>query len=59
MTYVVAGVRHLVNGGPGGTVVTGTLVLAGFAAAAFALTTLAAWRGRRLTPAKLHPDLVM
>lgn len=59
MTYVVSGVRHLVNGGPGGTVVTGALVLAGFAAAAFALTTLAAWRGRRLTPSKLHPDLVM
>ncbi|WP_433203629.1 YhgE/Pip family protein [Dactylosporangium sp. CS-047395] len=59
MTYVVSGLRHLVNGGPGGTVVTGALVLAGFAAAAFALTTLAAWRGRRLTPAKLHPDLVM
>ncbi|WP_433617794.1 YhgE/Pip family protein [Dactylosporangium sp. CA-139114] len=59
MTYVVSGLRHLVNGGPGGTVVTGALVLAGFAAAAFALTTLAAWRGRRLTPSKLHPDLVM
>ncbi|GAA1526309.1 YhgE/Pip domain-containing protein [Dactylosporangium maewongense] len=59
MTYVVSGVRHLVNGGPGGTVVTGALVLAGFAAAAFALTTLAAWRGRRLTTSKLHPDLVM
>ncbi|GAA3288234.1 hypothetical protein GCM10020218_053540 [Dactylosporangium vinaceum] len=59
MTYVVSGLRHLINGGPGGTVVTGALVLAGFAAAAFALTCLAAWRGRRLTPAKLHPDLVM
>ena len=59
MTYVVSGLRHLVNGGPGGTVLTGGLVLAGFAAAAFALTTLAAWRGRRLTPSKLHPDLVM
>jgi hypothetical protein len=40
-------------------VLTGALVLAGFAAAAFALTILAAWRGRRLTMAKLHPDLVM
>jgi putative membrane protein len=59
MTYVVSSLRHLVNGGPGGTVLTGAVVLAGFGAAAFALTTLAAWRGRRLTPSKLHPDLVM
>ncbi|GAA4261991.1 YhgE/Pip domain-containing protein [Dactylosporangium darangshiense] len=59
MTYVVSGLRHLVNGGPGGTVLTGAIVLFGFAAAAFALTTLAAWRGRKLTPSKLHPDLVM
>ncbi|MEV6932758.1 YhgE/Pip family protein, partial [Dactylosporangium sp. NPDC051485] len=59
MTYVVSGLRHLINGGPGGTVLTGAVVLAGFAAAAFALTTVAAWRGRRLTPSRLHPDLVM
>jgi putative membrane protein len=59
MTYVVDGLRHLVNGGPAGTVVTGCLVLAGFAAAAFGLTTLAARRARRLTPGRLHPDLVM
>jgi putative membrane protein len=59
MTYVVNGLRHLIDGGPAGTVIKGSLVLAGSAAAAFALTTLAAWQGRRLSPSKLHPDLVM
>ena len=59
MTYVVDGLRHLIDGGGTGTVLRGGLVLAGFAAGGFALTTLAAYRSRRLTPAKLHPDLVM
>ena len=59
MTYVVDGLRHLIDGGPAGTVITGSLVLAAFAAGAFALTTLTAWQGRRLSPSKLHPDLVM
>ena len=59
MTYVVDGLRHLIDGGGTGTVIRGGLVLAAFAAGAFALTTLAAHRSRRLTPAKLHPDLVM
>ena len=59
MTYVVDGLRHLVNGGSAGTVVTGSLVLVAFAVGAFGLTVLATWRGRRLSPGKLHPDLVM
>jgi putative membrane protein len=59
MTYVVDGLRHLIDGGSAGTVIKGSLVLAAFAAGAFGLTTLAAWRGRRLSPSKLHPDLVM
>jgi putative membrane protein len=59
MTYVVDGLRHLIDGGSAGTVIRGSLVLAAFAAGAFGLTTLAAWRGRRLSPRKLHPDLVM
>jgi putative membrane protein len=59
MTYAVDGLRHLVNGGTAGTVVHGAMILAGFAALGFALTTVAAWRARKLTPAKLHPDLVM
>jgi putative membrane protein len=59
MTYVVNGLRHVIDGGSAGTVVWGSVVLVAFAAGAFALTTLAAWRGRRLSPSKLHPDLVM
>jgi putative membrane protein len=59
MTYVVTGLRHLIDGGSAGTVITGSLMLAAFAAGAFGLTVLAAWRGRKLSPSKLHPDLVM
>lgn len=59
MTYVVSGLRHLLDGGPAGTVVRGGLILLAFTVGAFALTTLAAWRARKLTPSKLHPDLVM
>ncbi|SCL21486.1 putative membrane protein [Micromonospora rhizosphaerae] len=59
MTYVVAGLRHTINGGPAGPVVTGALVLAAFGAGAMALTIGAARRSRRLTPAKLHPELAM
>ncbi|MET8252487.1 YhgE/Pip family protein, partial [Micromonospora sp. NPDC005197] len=59
MSYVVAGLRHTINGGPAGPVVTAALVLLGFAVAALALTTGAARRSRRLTPAKLHPELTM
>ena len=53
------GLRHLVDGGSTGTVITGSAVLAGFAAAAFALTTLAARRARRMSPPVLHPELVL
>jgi putative membrane protein len=59
MTYVVDGLRHLIDGGSAGTVIKGSFVLVAFAAGAFGLTTLAAWRGRRLSPGRLHPDLVM
>jgi putative membrane protein len=59
MTYVVDSLRHLVSGGPAGTVVRGSLVLAAFAAGALLLTTAAARRARRLTPTGLHPELAM
>ncbi|MEU2611546.1 YhgE/Pip domain-containing protein [Micromonospora sp. NPDC007271] len=59
MTYVVAGLRHTINGGPARPVVTGALVLVAFGAGALALTVGAARRSRRLTPAKLHPELAM
>ncbi|MEV5764287.1 YhgE/Pip domain-containing protein [Micromonospora sp. NPDC052213] len=59
MTYVVTALRHTVNGGSAGPVGTGALVLAGFGAAALALTVVTARRARRLTPATLHPELSM
>jgi putative membrane protein len=59
MTYVVDGLRHLIDGGSAGTVISGSLVLAAFAAARSRSPSLAAWRGRQLSPSKLHPDLVM
>ncbi len=58
MSYVVDGLRHLIDGGSTGTVITGSLVLAGFAAGAFGLTVLAARKARRLSPRTLHPELV-
>ncbi|SBT37818.1 YhgE/Pip family protein [Micromonospora narathiwatensis] len=59
MTYVVAGLRHTINGGPAGPVLTGALVLVAFGAGAVLLAIGAARRSRRLTPAKLHPELAM
>ncbi|MFR9775541.1 YhgE/Pip family protein [Micromonospora sp. MS34] len=59
MTYVVAGLRHTINGGPAAPVVTGALLLLAFGAGAMVLTVGAARRSRRLTPAKLHPELAM
>ena len=59
MTYVVGGLRHTINGGPAGPVVTAALVLLAFGLGALALTVGAARRSRRLTPAKLHPELTM
>ncbi|SCE64459.1 YhgE/Pip domain-containing protein [Micromonospora mirobrigensis] len=59
MTYVVAGLRHTINGGPTGPVLTGALVLAAFGLGALALTVGATRRSRRLTPSKLHPELTM
>jgi putative membrane protein len=59
MSYVVDGLRHLINGGTALVPVRSGVLLAGFAALGFALTTVAAWRARKLSPAKLHPDLVL
>jgi putative membrane protein len=59
MSYVVDGLRHLIDGGSTGTVGTGCLVLAGFAAGAFALTVRATRKARRLSPRVLHPELVL
>ena len=59
MTYVVEALRRTIDGGPAGTVTLGLLTLAGYGAGALALTVLVALRSRRLTPSKLHPELVI
>jgi putative membrane protein len=59
MTYVVDALRHAIDGGPAGTVVTGGPALLGFGLAALALTVAVAHRSRRLTPSDLHPELVI
>ncbi|MCW3842105.1 YhgE/Pip domain-containing protein [Micromonospora yasonensis] len=45
--------------GPAAPVLTGALVLLAFGAGALVLTVGAARRSRKLTPAKLHPELTM
>jgi putative membrane protein len=59
MTYVVDALRHAIDGGPAGTVVTGGQALLGYGLAALALTVAVAHRSRRLTPSDLHPELVI
>ncbi|MEV4492681.1 YhgE/Pip domain-containing protein [Micromonospora coxensis] len=59
MTYVVQGLRHTINGGSATTVATAAVLVAAFGAAALLLTVGAARRARRLTPARLHPELTM
>lgn len=59
MTYVVRALRHTINGGPSGPVITAILVLAGFTAVSLALTAYATRWSRRLTPATLHPELTL
>jgi putative membrane protein len=59
MTYVVDALRHAIDGGPAGTVVTGGLALLGYGLVALALTVAVAHRSRRLTPSDLHPELVI
>lgn len=59
MTYVVSGLRHTINGGPAAPVLTAALVLVAFGVGALTLGVGAARRSRRLTPARLHPELAM
>ncbi|MEU7901988.1 YhgE/Pip domain-containing protein [Actinoplanes sp. NPDC049118] len=59
MTYVVGALRHAIDGGSAGTVITGMLVLLGYGLGALALTVAVARRARRLTPSALHPELVI
>ncbi|GAB2624279.1 membrane protein [Paractinoplanes abujensis] len=59
MTYVVQAARHLIDGGPSGTVVQGVAVLVAYGLGALALTVTAARRKRRMTMSDLHPALVL
>ncbi|MGF1238683.1 YhgE/Pip family protein [Streptomyces sp. 2-6] len=57
MSYVVDALRRLITGGGLGPVWTACAVLAGFTAAALALTALAARRRQVWTLDRLHPEL--
>lgn len=59
MTYVVQALRHTINGGAGGTVVTGVLALLAYGLGALALTVAVTRRKRHLTSSDLHPELVI
>jgi putative membrane protein len=59
MTYVVQALRHAIDGGPAGTVITGVLALLGYGLGALLLTVLVAHRSRRMTTSDLHPELVI
>ncbi|MEV4638498.1 YhgE/Pip domain-containing protein [Actinoplanes sp. NPDC049548] len=59
MTYVVEALRHTIDGGPAGTVVTGVLALLGYGVGALALTVAVARGKRRLSSSDLHPELVI
>ncbi|WP_033442918.1 YhgE/Pip domain-containing protein [Saccharothrix sp. NRRL B-16314] len=59
MGYAVDGLRHLMYGGPLGGVGRDALVLVGYLVAGLALATLAAYRQRVWTPARLRPELVL
>lgn len=59
MSYVVDGLRRLISGGDLAQVWQGCAVLAAFATAALALTTLTASRRQVWTPARLHPELTL
>ena len=59
MTYVVAALRHAIDGGSTGTVLTGVFALLGYGAGALALTVAVARGKRRLSSSDLHPELVI
>ena len=59
MTYVVEALRHTIDGGPTGSVVTGVLALLAYGSGALGLTVLVARRSRRLRMKDLYPELVI
>jgi putative membrane protein len=59
MTYVVGAMRHTIDGGSAAPVLHGGSLLVAYGMGALLLTTLAAYRARRLTPGELHPELTL
>ncbi|MBB5804922.1 putative membrane protein [Saccharothrix ecbatanensis] len=59
MGYAVDGLRHLMYGGPLGGVGRDAVILVGYLVAGLALATLAAYRQRVWTPARLRPELAL
>ncbi|GAA4887853.1 YhgE/Pip domain-containing protein [Saccharopolyspora cebuensis] len=59
LSYVVDGLRHLIYGGPATGSVVAVGVLLSYFAAGLVLSTVAAWRQRVWTPARLRPELAL
>ena len=60
LSYVVSGLRHLLYGGPGlETAAQAAGVLLAYLVAGLLLSTIAAWRQRTWTPARLKPELAL
>jgi len=57
MSYVVTGLRHLISGGPTGTVWQAAAVLAAIAVACLGLTTVTVRRRRTWSLSRLHPQV--
>lgn len=57
LSYVVTGLRHLIYGGTAAPVEQAVAVLAAYLVASLLLSTIAAWRQRVWTPARLKPEL--
>ncbi|WP_433263301.1 YhgE/Pip family protein [Actinosynnema sp. CS-041913] len=59
MGYAVDGLRHLMYGGPLGSVGKDALILLAYLVGALALSTFAAYKQRVWTPSRLKPELVL
>lgn len=59
LSYVVTGLRHLIYGGTTAPVLQAVGVLLCYLVASLLLSTIAAWRQRIWTPARLKPELAL
>ncbi|MBB5955955.1 putative membrane protein [Saccharothrix tamanrassetensis] len=59
MGYAVDGLRHLMYGGPLGSVGKDALILLAYLVGSLALATFAAYKQRVWTPSRLKPELVL